>query len=63
MPGKKAAKKPVSKAQNRLMQAVAHSPATARSTGIPRAVAKEYTAGAHGKKLGKLPERKAVARR
>jgi len=58
MPGKKAAKKPVSKAQNRLMQAVAHNPSTARSTGIPQSVGKEFQRGAHGKSLSKLPEHK-----
>ena len=58
MPGASGSKKPKSKAQNRLMQAVAHSPATARSTGIPQSVGKEFQRGAHGKKLSKLPEHK-----
>ena len=62
MPGKTTSKKPVSKAQNRLMQAVAHNPAVARQTGIPRGVGKEFARGAHGKRLGKLPEHKGKKR-
>lgn len=46
----------VSKAQNRLVQAAARSPAVAKKTGMPQAVAKKEVAEAHGRKMKKLPE-------
>ena len=54
MPGAKASKKPVSKAQNRLMQAAKHGDVP----GIPASVGQEFARGAHGKSLKKLPEHK-----
>lgn len=47
-----------SKAQFRLMKAVAHDPKVAKRVGISRSVASEYTESNVGKKsYGKLPER------
>lgn len=46
-----------SKAQNRLMQMVAHNPKMAKKTGVPRSVAEEFVKAEHGKKLSKLPEK------
>lgn len=46
---------PVSKAQNRLMQAVAHDPKVAKATGIAQKVGKEMTKGHF--KASKLPAR------
>ena len=43
-----------SKAQNRLMHAVAEG----NSKAVPKAVAKKFVKEQAGKKLGKLPERK-----
>ena len=48
----------VSKAQNRLMHAAAKTPSVAKKTGVPQAVAKKAVSEAHGRKLGKLPEKK-----
>lgn len=45
-----------SQAQNRLMRAVAASPAVAKKTGVPQKVAKAAIKEAHGRKLGKLPQ-------
>lgn len=47
-----------SKAQNRLMRAVAANPKVAKRTGVPQSVAEEFVKATHGKKIGKLPERK-----
>ena len=47
-----------SKAQNRLMQMVAHNPKMVKKTGVPVSVAKEFTAAQHGHSVAKLPERK-----
>lgn len=49
----------VSKAQNRLMQAAAHNPAVAKSTGVPQSVAQEYTQATSTTKG--LPEHKRKA--
>lgn len=47
----------VSKAQNRLVRAVAADPDVARRVGMSQKTAREAIAESHGKKLGKLPER------
>ena len=47
---------PKSKAQNRLMQAAAHTPGGV--AGVPQSVGKEFAKAAHGKSLKKLPEHK-----
>ena len=39
--------------QHRLMEAVAHNPKVAKSTGIPQAVGKEFVAADKAKKKGK----------
>jgi len=44
-----------SKAENRLMQAAAHTPGG--FGGVPQKVGKEFTAASEGKKLNKLPEK------
>jgi hypothetical protein len=49
-----------SKAQNRLMQAVAHSPEFAKKVGIPQSVGQDYAA--HTKTTKGLPERKKKAK-
>ena len=47
-----------SKAQFRLMKAVAHDPKVAKRVGIPQSVGAEYTESNVGKKsYGKLPEK------
>jgi hypothetical protein len=46
----------VSKAQHRLMQAVAKSPEFAKKVGIPQKVGKEYTA--EDKKMSKYQRKK-----
>lgn len=51
-----------SKKQFRLMAAAAHNPAFAKKVGVPRKVAKEYTAASKGT-YKKLPEQKNVSRR
>lgn len=40
-----------SRAQARLMQAVAHNPAFAKKVGIPQGVGQEFAAADHAKKL------------
>ena len=47
----------VSKAQHRLMQAVAHSPEFAKKVGIPQKVGKDFTKA--DKKMGKYQKRKS----
>ena len=47
---------PRSKAQNRLMQAVAHDPAIARKTGVPQKVGREFTIGLKSGSIKGLPE-------
>jgi hypothetical protein len=49
---------PVSKAQNRLMQAAAADPKVAKRTGVPQSVAREYTANLKPGSVKKLPARK-----
>ena len=49
-----------SKAQQRLMQGVAHSPEFAKRVGIKQKVGKEFIKAGPAK--GKLPERKAAGR-
>jgi len=39
------------------MQAAAHDPKVAKSTGVPQSVAKKFVAETHGKKISKLPEK------
>lgn len=46
----------VSKAQARLMQAVAASDSLAAKLGIKRSVAQEFVAADHGRSLKNLPE-------
>jgi hypothetical protein len=46
-----------SKAQNRLMHAVAEDPAVAKKTGVSQKVAKEFVAADTGRKIGKLPNK------
>lgn len=42
-----------SRAQHRLMEAVAHSPKFAKKAGIPQSVGKEYAAADQGKSFSK----------
>lgn len=49
-----------SKAQNRLMQAVAHSPKFAKKVGIKQSVGREFTAA--DKAAGKFQKRKRKAK-
>jgi hypothetical protein len=49
---------PVSKAQNRLMQAVKDNPKLAKTTGVPVKVAREFTADLPKGSVKKLPARK-----
>jgi hypothetical protein len=46
-----------SRAQNRLFQAAARSPAVAKSAGVPQAVAKKMVAEQRGHPVRKLPQR------
>jgi hypothetical protein len=48
----------VSKAQNRLMQAVAHNPKLAKSTGVKVSVAKDFVNSTTKKTMKGKPERK-----
>jgi hypothetical protein len=50
---------PVSKAQNRLMQAAAADPKVAKRTGVPQRVAKEFTENLKPGSVKKLPARKS----
>jgi hypothetical protein len=56
--GKSASKKPQSQAQARLMFAAAKDKTVAKDAGVSQKVAQEYVRGAHGKEVGKLPEKK-----
>jgi hypothetical protein len=49
---------PVSKAQNRLMQAAAADPKVAKRVGVPVKVAKEFTSDLKPGSVKKLPARK-----
>lgn len=49
---------PVSKAQNRFMQAAAASPKMAKKLGVPQSVAEEFTSGLLKGSVAKLPARK-----
>lgn len=44
-----------SKAQHRMMEAVAHSPKFAKKVGIPQSVGKEYAAADKGKSFKGKP--------
>ena len=55
--GKSAKKYPTSQAQSRLMFAAAQDAKVAKRTGVPQDVAEEYVLGAHGTKVGQLPEK------
>lgn len=44
-----------SKAQNRLMHAVAGNPKLGKRLGVPTKVAKEFVKSDHGRKIKKLP--------
>lgn len=46
-----------SRAQNRLFQAAAKSPAVAAKTGVPQKVAKKMVAEQHGHPVGRLPQK------
>ena len=48
---------PVSKAQNRLMQAAANNPKVAKRTGVPQSVAKDFTSNLKPGSVKKLPAR------
>jgi hypothetical protein len=50
---------PVSKAQNRLMQAAAADPKVAKRTSVPQSVAREYTSDLKKGSVKKLPARKS----
>jgi len=47
---------PVSRAQNRAMQAAKASPAVAKKLGIPQKVAREFTSGLKPGSVKALPE-------
>jgi len=50
-----------SKAQHNFMEAVAHSPAFAKKSGVAQSVGQDFVAADKGRDIAKLPKRKTKA--